>query len=265
MLGCREAASAMSVGHIDFLHFIAGEEQNLLTSLINLRSDFDVFAHLDGLFRGPVGLIDVPKGEEVAPSLYLFVHYQLYISISALARAHLSECLASTRKAIDASFSAYEMMIDPATIPLYENRDNRFQFIRSHIATARKANEATYPLASELLALHDICSEFGSHADVSSFVHRVELKDAGYPGKNTLLFHYFQFPRDKDEYHAYFVETLLAYYQMLVIFKPMVLNRALGLPKTWKSELEMVGDALEKERAAMYGYFEKKRGEKAAT
>jgi hypothetical protein len=77
----------MTVSDIDFLQFVSGEEQNLLTTLVDLRLDFDVFSHLDGLFRGPVRPIDVPKGEEVVPSLYLFVHYQLYISVASLARA----------------------------------------------------------------------------------------------------------------------------------------------------------------------------------
>jgi len=50
----------VKVGDIDFLKFVAGEEQNLITTLINLLPDFDVFSHLSGLFRGPAGLIDVP-------------------------------------------------------------------------------------------------------------------------------------------------------------------------------------------------------------
>ena len=119
-------------------------------------------------------------------------------------------------------------------------------------------------MASELLELHETCSEFGSHSDVSSFAHRVKLKDARYPGKSTPLFQYFQFARDPNEYHALFVEPLIAYYQMLVVFKRMVLQRALGLRKSWETELADVGAALEKERAVMFGYFENNPARKAA-
>lgn len=237
------------------MRFISGEEQNLLATLINLRPDFDVFSHLDGLFLAPVDHIDVPQGEETIPSLYLFVHFHLYVSVAALARGHLSECLVSTRKAIDATLCAYEMILHPASIPLYESRDKRFQYIKNRITKAREKDNTQYPLAAELLALHDICSEYGSHADISSLVHRVELQKAGQPGKSRLHFHYFQFPRDTDEYHAYFVETLLAYYHMLVVFKPLVLQRAIGLKAGWSAQLDKVGAALEKEREMVYRHF----------
>ncbi|MGH9959768.1 MAG: hypothetical protein ACREBC_22035 [Pyrinomonadaceae bacterium] len=248
----------MKVGAINFLEFLAGEEQNLLTSLVTMRQDFDVFNHLDELYRAPVGLIDVPKGEDMVPGLYLFVHFHLYVSFAALARSHLSECLASTRKAIDAALSGYEMMVDPDSIPLYKAHDSRFQFIKSYIAKVRKGDASRYPLAVDLVALHEICSEFGSHADVSSFAYRVEMKEADHPGKSTLLFHYFQFPRDNNEYHSYFVETLLAYQQILVIFQDFVASKALGLGEGWKDEIAKLGAVLEKERAACYAFFEAK-------
>ena len=245
----------MKIGDINFLKFLGGEEQNILTTLVNLRQDFDVFSHLDSLYRAPFGLIDVPVGEELIPSLYLFVHFHLYFSVACLGRSHFSECLASTRKAIDASLSAYEMILDPSSQPLYEKRNNRFQFIKAHIARARKADLSRYPLAVELLELHNICSEFGSHADVSSFVHRVEMQNTGQPGKSTLLFHYYQFPRDRHEYHIYFVETLLTFHQMLIIFQDFIASKAIGLQVGWHEEIAKLGSVLEKERAACYAFF----------
>lgn len=251
--------------HIDFLKFIAGEEQNLLTTLINLRPDFDVFSHLDDLYRGPVDFLDVSIGEEVIPSLYLFVHYHFYLSVASLSRAHLSECLASTRKAMDASFSAYEMLLHPETIKLYKNQDKKFQFIKGTIAKERKADESTYPLAANLLELHEICSEFGSHADISTFTHRVEVRETDNPKKKKLMFKYYQFPSDKEEYHAYFVETLLAYYEMLLIFKPMLLEKAVGLDAGWDAEVASVGTVLEAERNTVFTYFERMRESDGAT
>jgi len=256
----------LKIDDVNFLKFLSGEEQNILSTLVNLRQDFDVFSHLDGLYRAPFGLIDVPVGEELVPNLYLFVHFHLYFSVACLGRSHFSECLASTRKAIDASLSAYEMILDPSSQPLYENRDNRFQFIKAHISRARKADPSCYPLAVELLELHDICSEFGSHADVSSFVYRVEMKDTDQSAKSSLLFHYFQFPCDKHEYHVYFVETFLAFHQMLIIFQDFIASKAIGLKVGWREEIAKLGSVLEKERAACYAFFEakaKQRGEQA--
>jgi len=245
----------LEISDINFLKFLTGEEQNILSTLVNLRQDVDVFSHLDSLYREPFGLIDVPIGEEPIPSLYLFVHFHLYFSVACLGRSHLSECWVSTRKAIDASLSAYEMILNPPSQPLYKNRDKRFQFIKAHISKARKVDPSLYPLATELLEIHDICSELGSHADVSSFVHRVEMEDAGQPGKSTLRFHYFQFPRDKYEYHVYFVETLLAFHQMLVIFQDFIASQAIGLKAGWREEIAKLGSVLEKERAACHAFF----------
>jgi len=258
MVSVRLLEGPLKVVDINFLEFLAGEEQNILTTLVNLRQDFDVFSQLDSLYREPVGLMDVPLGEELVTSLYLFVHFHLYFSAACLGRSHLSECLASTRKAIDASLSAYEIVLDPTSQPLYKNRDNRFQFIKTHISKARKNDPSHYPLAAELLKLHDICSEFGSHADVSSFTHRVEIKNTGQTGKSTLRFHYFQFPRDKYEYHAYFVGTLLAFHQMLVIFRDFITSKAVGLQEGWKEKIAQLGSVLEEERAACYAFFEAK-------
>jgi len=245
----------LKIDNISFLKFLSVEEQNILSTLVNLRQDFDVFSRLDGLYRAPFGLIDVPVREELVPSLYLFVHFHLYFSVACLSRSHFSECLASTRKAIDASLSAYEMILDPSSQLLYETRHSRFQFVKRHISKARKADPSRYPLAVKLLELHDICSEFGSHADVSSFVHRVEMKGTGQPGKSTLLFHYFQFPSDKHEYHFYFVETLLAFHQMLIIFQDFISSKAIGLKVGWCEEIAKLGSVLEKEHAACYAFF----------
>ncbi len=256
----------MTPTKIDFLQFLAGEERNMLTSLVNFRSEFDVFSHLDGLWRGAIERIDVPEKEQTIPALFLFVHFQLYISVAALIRAHLSESFASTRKAIDAALSAYEMILEPNQIPQYEARDKHFQFIKSHIAKIRKDDPARYPLAEQLLQQHEMCSEFGSHADISSFVYRTEMKGTDKPNKSILLFHYFQFPRDPEEFHWHFIELLLAYYQMLEVFKPMVLKVAVGLDaKSWDRELEVLRDALMKEVAGAHAFFERKHKDNAAT
>ncbi|MCI0423300.1 MAG: hypothetical protein L0312_29455 [Acidobacteria bacterium] len=255
----------MNPAKFDFLQFVAGEEQNMLTSLVNLRPDFNVFSHLDGLWRAAAERIDVPEKEQAVPALFLFVHFQMYVSVAALMRAHVSESFASTRKAIDAALSAYEMILNPGAIPKYEARDKDFQFIKAHIAKIRKDDPAKYPLADQLIQQHDTCSEFGSHADVSSFIYRTELKETDKPNKSMLLFHYFQFPRDREEFHWHFVELLLAFYQMLEVFKPMVLKLSVGLDKSWESELNKLRDALGKEVSGVQAFFQRKHMENRAT
>ena len=157
------------------------------------------------------------------------------------------------------------MLLNPETIELYIEQDKRFQFIKGNIANERKADGSKYPLAESLLVLHEICSEYGSHADISSFIHRVEVQETDDPKRNKLMFQYYQFPRDTNEYHAYFVETLLAYYEMLLIFKPMLLNKAIGLDESWDAGVASVGADLEAERDSVFAYFQKIREPKNKT
>lgn len=226
---------------ITFPEFTAKEEQNLLISLLKYRPDFEVFTRLDRLFQKPIPLLKIPPTEDTLPKLYLFTHFHLYFSISQLMRAHLSESFASTRKAIDATLSAYEMILHPETIPLYIARNIKFQSIKGHISRARKNDSNSYPLAEELIELHSICSEYGSHADVSSFLHRSETKE------ENIVVQYFQFPQNEGEYHLYYAETLLAYTQMLIVFTPMLTKYAQNLEKSWEEELNKIHTALKAE------------------
>jgi hypothetical protein len=231
-------------GLADFPHFLAAEEQNLIVSCLRLNGEFGLLSHLDAEFSKAISPIDVPEREQLAPALLLFVHFHLYISVASIARGHLSECFASTRKAIDATLSAYELIIDPSSVELYEKRDRRFLFIKNYIGKAREKDSTRYPLAADLLRLHEVYSEYGSHADLSSFVHRIEVRDAGEPGKGRFLFQYFQLPAELAECQLHFLGVLHAYYQMLVIFEPLLKRSSVGLPPDWLTELHRLGDAI---------------------
>lgn len=251
---------------MDFIQFIAGEEQNMLTSMVNLRADLDVFSALDNLWLAPIDLIDVPEKEKVIPMLYLFTHFQMYVSVAAMMRAHLSESMGSTRKAVDAALSAYEMILDPASIPMYEAGHNRFRFIKGYITDARKKDNSRYPLAEGLLAQHETFSEYGSHADASSFVYRLEENiDIGKKNKSRSQFKYFQFPKKRSEFHLHFLELLVAYYGMLEIFRPMILKYAKGLDKAWEVELGKLKAHLESEIGKAKAHFDKQEEGPAAT
>jgi hypothetical protein len=216
-----------------------------------------MLSHLDAAFSKAIAPIDVPEREQLVPGLLLFVHFHLYISMASIARGHLSECFASTRKAIDATLSAYELILDPSAAALYEKRDRRFLFIKNYVAKSRAKDATRYPLAADLLRLHDVYSEYGSHADLSSFVHRIEVRDTGEPGKRTFLFQYFQLPNELAECRLHFLGVLHAYYQMLVVFEPLVSRAASALPSDWLPELHRLGaaiwDRLDNARRQMLG------------
>lgn len=249
----------MKVGELNFLEYLAGEEQNLLASIINFRPDFDAFYNLDNIFQEPFRYLEVTKEEDIVPSLFLFVHFHLYFSVSCLLRSHFSECLASARKAIDASLSAYRIILDPQTAELYKKRNKTFLYIKSYIQGERSKDKNRYPLAEGLLELHDMCSEYGSHADVSSFVHRVEVRNLPALNKQHLMFHYFQFPKDTNEYAVYFVDTLWAYYGMLLIFRDFLEPKVKAANPDWGKKIDMLGVLLNKRRNALYEVIKRTR------
>ncbi|GMQ88627.1 MAG: hypothetical protein BMS9Abin09_0056 [Gammaproteobacteria bacterium] len=251
----------MKIGQLNFIEYLAGEEQNLLASVVNFRSDLDIFYNLDAVFQEPMQLLEVTEKEELIPSLYLFVHFHLYFSVSCLLRSHFSECLASARKAIDGSLSAYKIILEPEAAELYKTRDKTFLFIKSHIQNERKKDDTKYPKAEGLLELHDMCSEYGSHADVSSFVHRVEVKDLPEPGKQHLMFHYFQFPSDPNEYAVYFIDTLWAFYGMLLIFRDYYEEKVNELNPNWGKKVDELGLILSNRREELYSHFKRVKPE----
>jgi hypothetical protein len=166
----------MKPGELNFLEYLGNEEQNLLTGIVNWKKEFDLFYDLDRVYQEPLRRMIVSFGSEAVPRLYLFVHFHLYFSASCLLRCHLSETFSSLRKAIDASLCAYRILVKPDSELAYLERDKYFQFIKSNIQREIKKDASLYPLAHDLLFIHEKCSEFGSHSDPSSFIHRLERK-----------------------------------------------------------------------------------------
>lgn len=241
----KPGATGMKIGELNFLEYLGAEEQNLLASIVNFRADFDLFYNLDQIYREPLIRLEVPPSKAIVPQLYLFVHFHLYFSVSCILRSHLSECLGSVRKAIDASLSAYKIILEPSSAEAYANRDPYFQFIKSNMQQEIKKDSSKYPLAQRLLNIHDLCSEVGSHADVSSFIHRLEIKKDPTASGRQLLVHYFQFPRKKAEYQFYFISTLQAFLMMFRIFKAFFDQTLKIIDPQWEHAIETLGIKLE--------------------
>lgn len=242
---------------LNFVEYIGIEEQNFLSSMTNFRHEFDLFFNIDKIYQEPLKRLDIPEDEFIVPQLYLFVHYHLYFSISCLLRSHLSECLNSMRKAIDASLTAYKLILVPELTEKYINRDNYFQHIKTNIQREIKNDKSKYPLAQTLLNLHNACSEFGSHADISSFAHRLEVKEVSNPNKQNLLLHYFQFPRDPEQYRFHYLVTLQAFFQMFLVFK-IFLDKKLKIydPK-WEETIKFIGPELDRLRKESHAKLNK--------
>lgn len=245
----------MSRKEQNFLEYIGIEEHNFLASVINYRNEFDLFSNIDKVYQEPLKRLDIPEKEAVIPQLYLFVHFHLYFSVSCLLRSHLSECLNSMRKAIDASLTAYKLILEPELTEKYLNRDKYFQFIKGNFQREIEKDAAKYPLAKTLLKLHDACSEVGSHSDISSFFHRLEFNKISESNKKEILLHYFQFPRNPEEYRFYYLVTLQAFFYMFLVFKIFLDKKLKIYDPEWEEIIKFLGPKLDKLQKQAYAKF----------
>ena len=246
----------MNPEHTNFLDYLSKEEHNLLASIVNLRLDIDVFNMLDNIYKTPLKNIEVKDSEAVIPSLYLFVHFHYYFSVSCILRSHVTEGLASLRKAIDASLTAYKILEEPESEESYINREWLFQNIKAHIKKAREKDHSLFPLAESLIPMHETCSEYGSHADFNALEHRIDVYAIENSDKRKLIFKYFDYPEDSDMYHCVFVDILLCFHTMLIIFQPFMSSRLGAEQEQWEADLEKIGQELANEQNSCHEHLQ---------
>ena len=238
----------IKLGELNFLEYLGYEEQHLLAGIVNYRNEFDLFYNLDRIYQEPLKRLSVSSDDAVVSQLYLFVHFHLYFSMSCFLRSHLSEALSSVRKAIDSTLCAYKIILNPQTAKGYINREKYFQYIKNNIQKEIIKVPSTYPLAHDLINIHNLCSEYGSHADISSFIHRFETKETTNEDQRLLLLHYFQLPRDFEEYRFYYITILCSFHSMFLVFKLFLDQKLKILDSKWELTIQELGLKLSKDR-----------------
>jgi len=238
----------------NLIKFASKEENNLFTSIHTYHDDVTHFARVDGHFQAPVKHVNVPAADNygrMVLGLYLFTHYHLYLSFATMLRCHLSDSLASTRKAIDATLTAYKLHVDPATLQEYLDERGPYKFIARTIRRAREKDVSMFPLAPPLLELHGVCSRYGSHADVASFAHRVEVVPLN---KDQAVVEHlmFQYPKDPDEFRYYIVSTMSAFVLMLEVFIDAIAKYTKDFDVgAWRDSTKKLIASTEKVRSAL--------------
>lgn len=240
-----------------FLDYLGVEEQNLLTSFVNFRQEFGLFDRIDYIYRQPLLRLKVSEDESIVPLLCLFVHTHLYFSISCILRSHLSEALSATRKAIDAGLTAYVLILNPDQAERYVNRDKYFQFVKGNMEKEIKNDHSLYPLAHSLLNIHGLCSQFGSHADFSSFFHRLETKPR-LDNESEVLVGYFQFPSNTENYRFYYLTVLQAFFLIFQIFKTFFDKKLRIIDPDWEHAIGQLELTLGNLRQTAYDRFASK-------
>lgn len=229
---------------VDFLAYLGAEENHFLATFASFRHEFDVFIHLDGLYLKAISHAKATHDDDVIVlQLLLFVHYHYYHSAATLLRCHLSEALSSLRAAIDAGLTAYRIIEDRPSQMQYIQRDKSFQYPKSFFQKAHKKNPNTFPLAAPLLNRRDACSRYGSHADIESFAHRLELPKE--PGQ-MLRLHYFQRPKNQREFAWYYLLLMHTFLIILQVFDKFLVQEKRYVTSEWSNSIPQLGKYLEK-------------------
>jgi len=206
----------------NYLEYISNEEYNLLTSLRNFGKEFFLFSELDFIYKEYFKILQslkVKPNYEAVISIFLyFIHFNFYFSTSCFMRGHTGEAFSSIRKSIDAGFTAYYILENKDSVEDYINQEKYFIYIKNTIKKIRESDKTKYPLAQGLIELHELCSSYASHADISSFINRIVIE------KDKIGFNYFTIPEDKNTFKLYFVVGILSFYYLFRIFKNLFID-----------------------------------------
>lgn len=229
---------------LDLVRFVGAENENFLVSLANNRDDLAIIARLQGLYVAAMAHKTIHENDIPIYQLLTFTHYHFLFSTSNLMKCHLSEAFTSLRVAIDAALIAAQIIHDRASQVAYAKREKPFDKLARHYRNLIRDNKPLpHGLIPQLLKTHDVCSQFASHADVDSFIHRVDLKPAD--GVPTLRVDYFQFARDPDERQIHALNLFHTFVMILDVFADYLISEKRSVPETWKEALHDLGKKME--------------------
>ncbi|TAJ40047.1 MAG: hypothetical protein EPO55_09905 [Reyranella sp.] len=234
-------------GPIDLLQFVSAEHQQFLISMVKSRPEFDAHSHLQGLFQAVLSQTEVPEDDMVLIQLLVFIHYHFVYSHACLFRCHLSEAFASARSAIDAALIGAFIIDDRSLQVQYLKREAPFNNLARHLGNmVREKKPMPHRLVPALREVHGNISRFASHADIDSFMHRVEITEKD--EKPLVQIQYFQFSRNDAQRKLHFVQLLLSFVLVLDVFSDFLVSQLKSVPKQWQDELRGLGQALERGR-----------------
>ena len=158
----------------DFLRLLSMEENNLLVSVANNRDEFGALARVEGLYSAAMNYQSIRNNDVVLFQFLTFIHYQFPFSLACQMRCHLSEAFGAARAAIDAALNAAYIIHDRAAQVAYAKREKPFDnFARYLGSLISHGKPLPHPLMAPLIKQQKEISTFAVHADIGTFVHRV--------------------------------------------------------------------------------------------
>jgi hypothetical protein len=235
---------------LDLARFVGAENENFLVSLANNRHDLAITMRLQGLYVAAMPHKTLRETDIPIYQLLTFTHYHFLFSTSNLMKCHLSEAFTSVRAAIDGALVAAQIIHDRASQVAYLKREKPFDKLARHYKNLiRDKKPLPHRQIPELLKIHDYCSQFASHADIDSFVHRISTRPDG--DEAMFRIEYFQFSRDPDERQMHALNLFHTFVIILDVFADYLIGEKQSVPELWRKTLHELGAKMEEHAAQL--------------
>jgi hypothetical protein len=223
----------------DLFNFVSIENENFLNALASFTDEKNMLAKLQGLYSTVIKTRELNENDLVLFQLLTLTHYHFLFSLSCLMRGHLSEAFASVRVAIDAALIASVIIKDRSAQVAYVKRERPFDKLNRHLKNLVNNGTELHHAVPKLLRLHGICSTFASHADISSFVHRVAVTRTGNNRKVDLQ--YFQFSDNEARRKVHCFNIFYCFVLILDLFSDFLVDEQKAVSSQWKEQVIELG------------------------
>src|SRR3954451_11629528 len=161
---------------LNLLQFVSVENEQFLVSMASNPEEFRTLSYIHGLYDAAMAEKSVHENDIAVFQMLTFTHYHFLFATACLMRCHLSEAFASVRAAIDGALVGAQLIHDRASQLAYAKREKPFDNFARYLGNLiRNGKPLPHPLVPVLFNQHKAISGFAVHADVGSFVHRVNL------------------------------------------------------------------------------------------
>jgi hypothetical protein len=205
----------------DILEFISAEHQNELVSIANLKNELGFLKELDEIYQDINHTFSISANKDehyMIATMFLQSHNELYIGMSQFFKSHLGKAFVSSRIAIDAAFNGYYFTKNPKDIKEFLNEDSPihkkvFRRMKSYI----KENIKEYPLAQNLVKLHEAASGFSAHSSFQSIAYKYKYMEDTKKKKEEISLNYFD-SLDVKSFLAYYFGLLKGFFMVFQLF-----------------------------------------------
>jgi hypothetical protein len=235
---------------LDVFEFMRKEHEQLEISTANRPDELAIVEQLQRLYDTAVPKAPVLEDDMPIFQLLILTHYYFLRAVADMLRCHLSESFGSARIAIDAAMIAAQIIADRASQIAYVKRTKPFDNYARHIGNLIKDNKPLpHPLVAPLFALQKKLSTFSSHADVGSFIHRLDISRE--PGNRRIVVQYFQFADDENQRQMHNLSLFHAFVMVLDVFADFLIVEHRSVPEGWRNELHTLGISIERRHGAL--------------